>query len=452
MMNKSFIFLSLTILTLPLFAQGIGGYCLDYEYDGGGDWITIPTSSSLDDLDSHVTIECWVKPESFGSTGDLARAIWVFYYNENDRVHLKFASNLLKIYNNIDTINLGLITENFASVDTWYHVAVVVSSTTWTIYVHEENDTEPLTTATIDFGKNFSDIDNGFEFFIGRDFGGGTQRFDGLIDEIRIWDIERSETEIRADMQRTISGSTSGLVAYWRCDENTGQDVYDETNNNNDGVLGDSSGDTNNDPTWVSSDAPLPVELTDFSASFSKNQVILNWTTQSETDNLGFNFYRSENESGWEEEDFFQINSNLIEGQGTTSQPTNYCFIDENLAVEGHTYWYWLQSISTTNELEIYGPVFIEIPATEQLPTMTTLKANYPNPFNPETTILFSVKENEKAILSIYNLKGQRILKESFEAGKYQFHWNAKGLGSGIYFYKLSSPSINTTRKMLLMK
>jgi hypothetical protein len=253
-------------------------------------------------------------------------------------------------------------------------------------------------------------------------------------------------------MQRTISGSTSGLVAYWRCDENTGQDVYDETNNNNDGVLGDSSGDTNNDPTWVSSDAPLPVELTDFSASFSKNQVILNWTTQSETDNLGFNFYRSENESGWEEEDFFQINSNLIEGQGTTSQPTNYCFIDENLAVEGHTYWYWLQSISTTNELEIYGPVFIEIPATEQLPTMTTLKANYPNPFNPETTILFSVKENEKAILSIYNLKGQRILKESFEAGKYQFHWNAKGLGSGIYFYKLSSPSINTTRKMLLMK
>jgi hypothetical protein len=205
---------------------------------------------------------------------------------------------------------------------------------------------------------------------------------------------------------------------------------------------------------WTAGDGddPLPVELTDFSASFSKNNVVLNWTTQSETENLGWNIYRSENENGLKEEDYIQINSELIEGMGTTSQPTDYSFVDENLAVEGHTYYYWLQSVSTTNELEMFDPVSIEIPATNQLPIMTILSKNYPNPFNPETTISFSVKKKEGAVLSIYNLKGQRILKERFDAGKYQYRWNAKGLASGIYFYKLSCPSANTIRKMILLR
>ena len=80
------------------------------------------------------------------------------------------------------------------------------------------------------------------------------------------------------------------------------------------------------------------------------------------------------------------------------------------------------------------------------------LLGNYPNPFNPETTISFNITENEVGTLSIYNLKGQRILKKQFEAGGHQFLWKAVGHASGIYFYKLSSPTINTTRKMIMMK
>jgi hypothetical protein len=80
------------------------------------------------------------------------------------------------------------------------------------------------------------------------------------------------------------------------------------------------------------------------------------------------------------------------------------------------------------------------------------LESNYPNPFNPETNISFSVKENEVVILTIYNLKGQRIIMERFNSGDYKYCWNAENLASGIYFYKLSSPTINITKKMLLMK
>jgi Secretion system C-terminal sorting domain len=200
------------------------------------------------------------------------------------------------------------------------------------------------------------------------------------------------------------------------------------------------------------SDSFLPVTLTSFDVTYSKNNVVLNWITESETDNLGFNLFRSENENGLENENLLQINSVLIDGMGTTSTPTNYSFSDEYPSIEGITYYYWLQSVSTSSELELFGPVSIEIPITGQLPTMTILESNYPNPFNPETTISFNIKENETGVLSIFNLKGEKILKQEFETGNHQYHWNAEGLASGFYFYKLSSPTTNKTKKMILMK
>lgn len=179
---------------------------------------------------------------------------------------------------------------------------------------------------------------------------------------------------------------------------------------------------------------------------------MLNWTTQSETNNLGFNLFRSEDENGFENEDYIHINSDLIAGQGTNSTPTDYSFLDDFALVEGHTCYYWLQSVSTTNELELFGPVSIEIPATGQLPTMTKLNSNYPNPFNPETVIAFEIKENETGTLSIYNIKGQRVFSEKFDAGYHNYLWKANDFASGVYFYKLSSPTTNITKKMLLMK
>jgi Secretion system C-terminal sorting domain len=197
-------------------------------------------------------------------------------------------------------------------------------------------------------------------------------------------------------------------------------------------------------------DTPLPVVLSSFTASYSNNSAVLNWVTESETDNLGFNLYRSESENGFENSQ--QINSTLIPGMGTTTEPTNYSFVDEYPVIEGHTYWYWLESVSLTNDLELFDPISLEIPITGMLPTMTILEGNYPNPFNPETAIAFNVKENEVGTLAIYNLRGQIIMKERFEAGNHQYLWNAQGLASGIYFYKLTSPTTNITKKMLLLK
>ncbi|MDO9576937.1 MAG: T9SS type A sorting domain-containing protein [Candidatus Cloacimonadales bacterium] len=209
----------------------------------------------------------------------------------------------------------------------------------------------------------------------------------------------------------------------------------------------------------VSVDIPYEGEiitvLSEFTAVYENSHPVLSWTTECETDNLGYFVKRSEDPNGYVLDDCFQLNSVIIPGMGNTSYNTDYTFIDENTVIEGHTYYYWLESLNTIGDVNVFGSVSLEIPDQGEIPNAifeTSLDPNYPNPFNPETTIKFNVKENEIGILSIYNLRGERIMKESFEAGNHQYRWNAEGLASGIYFYKLSSPTTNITKKMILMK
>ncbi|MCK4654582.1 MAG: T9SS type A sorting domain-containing protein [Candidatus Cloacimonetes bacterium] len=92
--------------------------------------------------------------------------------------------------------------------------------------------------------------------------------------------------------------------------------------------------------------------------------------------------------------------------------------------------------------------------------TANTLIGNYPNPFNPETTIYFTTEQDENAELVIYNIKGQLVktlVNIKLEAGNYSTTWNGKDknerpVASGIYFYKLKKGNETYTRKMLLLK
>ena len=83
------------------------------------------------------------------------------------------------------------------------------------------------------------------------------------------------------------------------------------------------------------------------------------------------------------------------------------------------------------------------------------LKQNYPNPFNPNTLISFSLARNENVSLEVFNLQGRSVVKlidESLHIGEHSVHFNARNLSSGVYFYKLSTPSFIKTKKMLLIK
>ena len=197
-------------------------------------------------------------------------------------------------------------------------------------------------------------------------------------------------------------------------------------------------------------DPSTPVELSTFTAVYTNGSSLLQWTTQSESNNQGWNIYRSQTVL----EDAVQINGYLIPGAGTTSEPTEYTYRDIYNLEENNTYYYWLESRSFSGYTDIHGPISLTIgnPGIDELPEATVLYSAYPNPFKPETTIKFSIKETETAELTIYNVKGQRIISENFEAGIHQYKWNADKYLSGIYFYKLKTKSYSKINKMVMLK
>jgi len=97
---------------------------------------------------------------------------------------------------------------------------------------------------------------------------------------------------------------------------------------------------------------------------------------------------------------------------------------------------------------------------TIHVPTATALKANYPNPFNPSTTIAFDMAASGNTTIDIFNVRGQKVKTVAngfFNAGTHRVLWNGddhngNSVGSGVYFYRMTTESYTKTQKMLLMK
>ncbi|MCW8806025.1 MAG: T9SS type A sorting domain-containing protein [Ignavibacteriaceae bacterium] len=98
-----------------------------------------------------------------------------------------------------------------------------------------------------------------------------------------------------------------------------------------------------------------------------------------------------------------------------------------------------------------------------ELPSGFNLSQNYPNPFNPSTAIKYTIpsviasgtKQSQFVTLKVYDLLGNEVvtlINEEKSAGSYEVNFNAAGLPSGIYFYKLQAGSFIETRKMVLLK
>jgi hypothetical protein len=95
-----------------------------------------------------------------------------------------------------------------------------------------------------------------------------------------------------------------------------------------------------------------------------------------------------------------------------------------------------------------------------EVPLVTKLETNYPNPFNPETTIRFSLAQAGNVTLEIFNIRGQKIttlIDEEMEASHHSIVWNGRNdsgsqMPSGMYLYRLSTPDYTKTKKMMLIK
>lgn len=207
----------------------------------------------------------------------------------------------------------------------------------------------------------------------------------------------------------------------------------------------------------------LPVTLSSFTAVLTDGTPQLQWITQSENNNAGWNIFRAESDEITES---IKINAEVVLGSGTTSQPTNYVYLDEYEIEDGSTYNYWLESIAFNGETETHGPISLQIPdggggESPEVPIVYGLHQNYPNPFNPDTSISFALEEAGPVQLDVYNIKGQKVIRllddEVEENKNITIYWNgsnAKGkpVASGVYFYRLKTSSMTYNRKMLLTK
>jgi Concanavalin A-like lectin/glucanases superfamily len=132
---------------------------------------------------------------------------------------------------------------------TWHHVAATFNNGTVKLYVNGALDrtvsgvlTPLISTEPVAFGREGT-------------YPGGT--FNGLIDEVRIWNVVRSGSQIARSITRRLQGSETGLVGYWRLDEGSGQVAADATGHGLNGRLGETAGADVWDPTWTTPAAPV---------------------------------------------------------------------------------------------------------------------------------------------------------------------------------------------------
>lgn len=186
----------------------------------------------------------------------------------------------------------------------------------------------------------------------------------------------------------------------------------------------------------------VPVELVSFTRSIGEGEVLLEWRTATELNNYGFEIQRK-----FLSGDFTAVE--FIKGNGTTTQQNQYSFTDKNL-VEGK-YFYRLKQMDYDGQYNYSPTIEVEVRSLDKY----TLEHNYPNPFNPKTTIGFSLREKGNVKLSIHNILGEEVrvlLNEEEEAGYHSTDFIGNDLPSGVYFYRIQSGSFLQTRKLILLR
>jgi len=191
-----------------------------------------------------------------------------------------------------------------------------------------------------------------------------------------------------------------------------------------------------------SNDNSLPVELVAFTARNTAEGVQLAWRTASEQNNAGFEVQRrSEKASEWQVLGF-------VRGAGTTTEAQSYSFLDNSAVGKVQ---YRLKQIDFDGQFEYSNIIEVDAGAPKQF----ALEQNYPNPFNPSTTIRYQLPVASEVKLEVYDVLGKKIatlVNERQSAGSYQVVWNASGLSSGTYFYRLQAGTFVETKKMILVK
>jgi len=194
-------------------------------------------------------------------------------------------------------------------------------------------------------------------------------------------------------------------------------------------------------------DASLPVELVSFTASRDKQDIILKWETTSEVENYGFEVERKHAGT----KDWTRIG--FVEGNGSITTTSEYSFTDGGVGLLRELK-YRLKQLDYSGSYE-YSPEVSVTGDDPQSPFEYRLYNNYPNPFNPTTTIRYELMSDGLTQLIIYDMLGREVevlVDEQQVAGGYEIIFNASDYSAGVYFCRIKSGNYSQLIKLLLVK
>ena len=213
-------------------------------FDGTNDFVEVPDSPSLG-LTGPMTVEAWVRRTATGMSHSIVEKYgcagsaptfggYAFRIGPTDKL----------TFYTLDNCNdgTGAFGGTSLQANVWYHVAGVFDGHQIRVYVNGVLDGATGTERNPKPGNT--------PLRLGARGNDGATGFSGILEEVRLWNVARTDTEIQATMNRRLLGNEAGLAAYWRFDEGDGLIAYDASTNYNHGVL-------TNGPLWVSSTAPL---------------------------------------------------------------------------------------------------------------------------------------------------------------------------------------------------
>ena len=202
--------------------------------------------------------------------------------------------------------------------------------------------------------------------------------------------------------------------------------------------------------TW---DVPVPAELSSFTGEVLGDEILLTWGVASQSNNLGWEVFRSLDEIVYERV------GDIVAGEGTTDIYRTYQFTDDTPPASDVVHYY-LKQVDLDGSTARSNSVAIALSPVELIPTTYVLAQNFPNPFNPETTITFDLAAESTVALVIYDAAGQVVRRlvdgQTIAAGHYSADWDGinddgASVSSGVYFYELRAGAFTSMKKMTLL-
>jgi len=307
-------------------------------FDGTDDYVDFTNDPPYNN--SAITLEAWIKSTSSLTEREI--------FSWSDPNAIEFRMNEGKLQFGISTGDWDAITsETNINTGNWTHVAAVKDGSTINLYINGIKDKTGIINLT-PTGNVFriSDFYNG----------GRSYFFPEQIDEVRIWNTARTESQIRENMMKNLVGNEPGLVAYYRFDEYSGTTLYDLTNNGYNGTL-TNMGAT---PTWATSTA-----FNTWIGGESNNwATAANWSNgvPSATDNVGLYKWDLNSITTYDvlNNSDFTTNSLFISSTSNPTLPTTFTVngsfvIEKNIDITGKTITLGSSGYLSEGNYRLYG-------------------------------------------------------------------------------------------------